>query len=78
VRRPALERPFKIPFGVRVGQAELPLTALFGLVATLAVWVDVVISKPAGRNVGLTWMALGIVFYVAYRRQQQIAATART
>jgi APA family basic amino acid/polyamine antiporter len=78
VRRPALERPFKVPVSLRVGGAELPVTALFGLVATLAVWVDVVISKPAGRNVGFAWMALGLVCYVGYRRQRGIAATART
>ena len=76
IRRPELERPFKIPGNVRIGQAQVPVTALFGLLATFAVWVDVVLTKPAGRNLGFLWMGVGLVCYVAYRRQQRIAAMA--
>lgn len=76
VRKPELDRPFKIPFNIRIGRAELPITALFGFLATVAVWVDVVFTKPAGRNLGFLWIGIGLVCYVAYRRQQRIAATA--
>ena len=76
VRQPDLERPFKIPVNIRIGGAELPVTALLGFLATVAVWVDVVISKPAGRNLGCVWMGIGLLCYVAYRRQQRIAPTA--
>lgn len=76
VRQPALARPFKIPGSLRIGSAELPVTALFGLLATIAVWIDVVLTKPAGRNLGFLWMGVGLVCYVAYRRQQRIAPTA--
>jgi len=76
VRQPDLERPFKIPVAIPLGQARLPVTALFGFLATIAVWIDVVLTKPAGRNLGFLWMGIGLICYVAYRRQQRIAATA--
>lgn len=57
VRQPDLERPFKIPVGIPFGQrVRLPVTAIIGLLATVAVWIDVVISKPAWRNLGFLWM----------------------
>ncbi|MBI4227555.1 MAG: universal stress protein, partial [Candidatus Omnitrophica bacterium] len=72
---PDLERPFRIPVNLRVGGAQLPVTAIIGFLATVAVWVDVVITKPAGRNLGFVWMGVGLLCYVAYRRQQRIAPT---
>ena len=77
VRRPELERPFKIPFNVRLGRAQLPITAILGLLATVAVWIDVVITKPAGRNLGFLWMGVGLLCYLAYRKGQRIPATAQ-
>ena len=76
IRKPDLERPFRIPFSLPVGRIRLPLTAILGLLATFAVWVDVVISKPAGRNLGFFWMGLGLVCYYAYRKKQRISPTA--
>lgn len=76
IRKPNLERPFKIPFSIKFGKAELPVTALFGFLATLGVWIDVVLTKPAGRNLGFVWMILGLICYVAYRHKQRIAPTA--
>jgi len=76
VRQPDLERPFRIPFNLAIGRIRLPLTAILGLLATFAVWVDVVISKPAGRNLGFFWMGLGLVCYYAYRKKQRISPTA--
>jgi nucleotide-binding universal stress UspA family protein len=44
---------------------------------TAAVWVDVILTKPAGRNLGFLWMGVGLVCYFWYRRQQTLPATAR-
>ncbi len=77
VRQPALPRPFKIGWNIRIGRLEIPWTSLIGLVGTTAVWVDVILTKPAGRNLGFAWMALGLVSYFWYRRQQHLPATAR-
>jgi APA family basic amino acid/polyamine antiporter len=77
VRQPGLERPFKIGWNLRFGRYELPLTALIGLLGTAAVWVDVIFTKPAGRNLGFLWMGVGLAAYLWYRRGQRLPATAR-
>lgn len=76
-RQPDMLRPFRVPFGIPIGKVRIPVTALLGLLGTVAVWVDVVITKPAGRYVGFLWMGLGIFVYYAYRHQQAISATAK-
>lgn len=77
VRHPELKRPFKAKGNLRFGRVEIPLTAVLGLVGTAAVWVDVLITKPAGRNLGLVWIGVGLVSYFWYRRQQKLSPTAR-
>lgn len=77
VRQPSLERPFKVGWNIVLGRIELPLTALIGLLGTAAVWVDVILTKPAGRNLGVLWMGLGLVGYFWYRRQQRLPPTGR-
>ncbi|MBI4341666.1 MAG: universal stress protein, partial [Candidatus Omnitrophica bacterium] len=72
-----MARPFKIGWNIRWGRFELPLTALIGLLGTAAVWVDVILTKPAGRNLGFAWMGVGVVSYLWYRRQQRLPAAAR-
>lgn len=77
IREPDMERPFKIGWSLRVGKYELPWTSLLGFLGTTAVWVDVILTKPAGRNLGFMWMGLGLAFYFWYRRQQKLPAAAR-
>ena len=77
VRQPDLKRPFKIGWNIRLGRAELPLTSVIGLLGTAAVWVDVILTKPAGRNLGVIWMGAGLVLYLWYRRQQKLPAARR-
>ncbi len=76
-RQPNLLRPFRAPFGLSIRGVSIPVTALLGLLGTVAVWIDVVITKPAGRNVGFLWMGLGLTLYYAYRRQQHISPSAK-
>ena len=52
-------------------------TSILGLIGTAAVWVDVIVTKPAGRNLGFMWMGVGLVSYLWYRRQQRLPAAAR-
>jgi len=77
IRKPELARPFKIGWNLHLGRVEMPLTALIGLLGTAAVWVDVILTKPAGRNLGFLWMGAGLVLYFWYRRQQRLPAAAR-
>ncbi len=77
IRQPDLPRPFRIGWDLRLGRVGLPLTALLGLLGTVAVWVDVIVTKPSGRNLGLLWMGAGLACYFWYRRQQRLPAARR-
>ncbi len=77
IRRPDMERPFKGWFNVSIGGRQIPLTAVVGLLGTVAVWIDVVLTKPAGRNLGFLWMGVGLVLYLWYRRQQHLPVAGR-
>lgn len=74
VKKPHLNRPFKAPLNIPLGHGRsIPVTAMIGLVATFAVWLLVVFTKPEGRNLGFIWMFLGIGMYWYYRRKKQLS-----
>jgi APA family basic amino acid/polyamine antiporter len=74
IKKPNLPRPFKSPLNLSLGKnRSVPLTALIGVLATFAVWLVVIITKPEGRNLGFAWLALGIGMYLYYRKQNRIA-----
>ena len=75
IRKPELERPFKLRWNIRIGGWELPITAVLGLVATLGIWLIVVITQPYSRWVGLIWMAIGFIVYYFYRRKAHLPLT---
>jgi APA family basic amino acid/polyamine antiporter len=67
-KSPEYKRPWhgkpNIPFRGR----SIPLFALFGVFGTGGALVAVLILRPDARWVGLAWMALGFLMYLAYRR----------
>ena len=77
IRQPELERPFRIGWNLKWGRFFLPVTAIVGLLGTSAVWIDVILTKPAGRNFGFLWLGLGLTAYFWYRRQQKLPPAAR-
>ncbi len=77
IRQPGLARPFTVGANLRLWGARVPVTALIGLLGTAAVWLDVVLTKPAGRNLGFLWMGVGLVCYVWYRKRQRLPMAAR-
>jgi APA family basic amino acid/polyamine antiporter len=68
VREPELERPFRVPGGVRVGRAVVPLPSVVGAVLTGGLWVAALFTHDAARVVGPIWLALGVVVYLLSRR----------
>jgi APA family basic amino acid/polyamine antiporter len=70
VKEPDRERPYRMPGTVRVRGRELPLMAVAGGLGTFAAWVSVVALHTEARTVGMGWMAVGLVGYFVYRRQQ--------
>lgn len=75
MKRPDLERYFKLPFNIPFKGKEIPLTAVLGFVATLATWIVVVVSHPWGRTVGFLWLLGGILMYAFHRQHEELPLT---
>ena len=65
---PELERPYRVPWNVRIRGHELPLLAIFGAVVSGLAWISVFVLHHTAVWVGGGWMLFGLVFYVIYRR----------
>ena len=65
---PERERPFRVPFNVRLGGRDVPLPALVAAVLTMLAWVSVVVLHEEARYIGGGWMVFGLVAYFIYRR----------
>jgi APA family basic amino acid/polyamine antiporter len=74
---PQRERPYRMPWNVRVRGAQLPLTAVIGGVGTFAAWISVMALHVDARYVGSAWMVVGLVLYVIYRRRCGMDLTSR-
>lgn len=70
-RMPKAERPFRLGWNVRFRDKELPVTAIVGLLGTVAIWIVVVIMQEYSRWVGFGWMALGAGIYFLFRWWRQ-------
>jgi APA family basic amino acid/polyamine antiporter len=76
-REPERDRPYKMPFNVRLRGGELPLPAALGAVLSLIAWVSVIILHSGARYVGFGWMAGGLLLYTVYRTTQGKSLTKR-
>ena len=65
---PDLPRPFRAPLGIRIGGAEVPLPAIVGSVATLAIFIVALATHTGARYGGPIWLAVGLVVYALVRR----------
>jgi basic amino acid/polyamine antiporter, APA family len=66
--KPDLQRPFRVPLGIRAGGASVPLPAVFGAVCTAAIFVVAMATHAGARYGGPAWLAAGLVVYVLVRR----------
>lgn len=69
------EPVWKAPGNITIRGRSLPMFALFGLFGTASAWFVQVATHPLERVLGLGWMAIGPIVYVAYRRRHRIALT---
>jgi APA family basic amino acid/polyamine antiporter len=67
IDEPDLPRPYRAPFNVRVGRADIPAPAIVGSIATFAIWIVALATHPAARYAGPAWLAVGLVVFVAVR-----------
>jgi len=70
VREPERERPYRLPWNVRVRGYQIPLTAVLGGMGTFAAWCAVVALHGEARTIGIPWMILGMAGYFYYRHRQ--------
>ena len=56
MKDPDRERPYRMPWNVRIRGAQIPLTAVIGGIGTSAAWVAVVALHTEARTVGIPWM----------------------
>ena len=66
-REPDRDRPYRMPFNVRIGRGELPLPAAAGAVISGGAFAAVLALHAGARWWGLGWMAFGVLVYVYYR-----------
>jgi APA family basic amino acid/polyamine antiporter len=69
-REPGRDRPYKMPFNVRMRGAELPLPAVLGAVVSAASLAAVIALHTPARVLGLVWMGAGVTLYVIYRKSE--------
>jgi basic amino acid/polyamine antiporter, APA family len=75
LKRPDVERPYKGPLNIRVGDRDLPLFAILGGLGTGIALVVATVLDLRVLVSGVGWMALGVLLYVVYRRRQGLALT---
>ncbi len=68
VTQPELRRPFRVPLGVRVRGAVIPVPAIVGGLATFAIFVAAMATHIGARYGGPVWLAGGVVVYLLVRR----------
>jgi APA family basic amino acid/polyamine antiporter len=68
-REPDLPRPYRVPLSLRVGGGDLPLPSVLGATMAAVGLLSLLVSHAGARYVGIVWMAVGVVLYVAYRKR---------
>jgi len=68
VTMPDKLRPFRIPWGMAWGPAQLPIPAIVAALASGLAFLSVLAFHSTARWVGIGWMAFGLTFYVIYRK----------
>jgi len=71
IKEPDTERPFWAWPTVRIAGKPVSVTATLGFLACIAIWVWMALSPEHsfGRNIGFTWLAVGIIFYIWFRKK---------
>jgi APA family basic amino acid/polyamine antiporter len=73
IKKPELARPYRVPFNIPIGyKKSIPISAVFGAMANLAVFALIMVEKPEGRTAAIIWLAAGLLMYWLYRRKKRI------
>ncbi len=69
LKEPHTPRPYKVPLNVRVGEAEIPVLGILGVIGTFGMVLIVLWTHEIARITGPLWVAAWIAYYVWYRRK---------
>jgi basic amino acid/polyamine antiporter, APA family len=69
-REPDRDRPYRMPFNVRIGRGDTPVPAVLCTVISLAALVALLVEHDRARWMALGWMGFGLALYVGYRTSQ--------
>ena len=75
LKQPGVERPYKGPLNIRVGDHELPMFAILGGLGTGIALVVATVLDLRVLVSGVGWMALGVLLTVIYRHRQGLKLT---
>jgi basic amino acid/polyamine antiporter, APA family len=67
--KPDAERPYRVPFSLRIRGADVPLPTVLGTLATAAIFVAAMATHIGARYAGPGWLAAGAVVYLLVRRR---------
>lgn len=69
-REPQATRAFRVPLSVNIGKGSLPIPSLIAFLGSAGAFIAVLFTRGTATIVGASWLAVGIVMYVAYRKTQ--------
>jgi APA family basic amino acid/polyamine antiporter len=69
-REPDRQRPYEIPWSIRIRGGRVPVPALVGALLSGIGFISVLVLHTGARYVGIGWLLAGIVLYVTYRKTQ--------
>jgi APA family basic amino acid/polyamine antiporter len=64
--------PLNIPFTYKGNRVEFPLVAVIGFIGIVSILVFTMLTHVIGRIAGPSWILLGIVGYLLYRRHKRL------
>lgn len=72
---PLTPRKFRIPFNLRIRSRNgydvyFPLVGVLGLLGIVSILIFVLLTHPIGRIAGPSWLFVGVIFYVFYRKKR--------
>jgi basic amino acid/polyamine antiporter, APA family len=67
ISEPDLQRPFRVPFDIRIRGADIPVPALIGIPLTFAIWIVSLATHEDTRIAGPLWLLFGAVIFIGTR-----------
>ena len=74
-KMPDYPRPWRTPINIPFRGKSIPVLAVIGGLGTATVWMVVVLTHATGRTVGISWMVVGVIVYIVYRKVQGFSLT---